>query len=158
MELLLLGLVIWSLVHLFSAVAPQGRIALVGRLGLMPYKGVVSLLILLALLLMVLGWRSVTTFSVLFVAPPWLTVVAGVLIFLGLVLLAASNLPTNLKRWVRHPQLTGVILWALAHGMLNGDSRSLLLFGGLLVWAVLEIVFINRRDGIWGKVRSGECG
>ena len=30
---------------------------------------------------------------------------------------------------------------------MNGDSASLLLFGGLLVWAVLEVVIINRQDG-----------
>ena len=29
----------------------------------------------------------------------------------------------------------------------NGDSRSLALFGTMGVWAILEIVFINRRDG-----------
>jgi uncharacterized membrane protein len=43
--------------------------------------------------------------------------------------------------------MVGTILWATAHLLTNGDSRSLILFGGLAVWAILEIVFCNRRDG-----------
>ena len=30
---------------------------------------------------------------------------------------------------------------------MNGDYASLLLFGGLLVWAVLEVVMINKQEG-----------
>jgi hypothetical protein len=44
-----------------------------------------------------------------------------------------------------------VATWAGAHLLANGDSRSLVLFGGLGVWAVLEIILINRRDGAWEK-------
>ena len=29
--------------------------------------------------------------------------------------------------------------------------RSIVLFGGLTIWAVLEIVLLNRRDGVWVK-------
>jgi len=36
----------------------------------------------------------------------------------------------------------------------NGDSRSIALFGGFAVWAILEIVFINKRDGEWQKPDS----
>jgi hypothetical protein len=39
----------------------------------------------------------------------------------------------------------------MAHLLLNGDSRSVLLFGWLGVWAVLEIFFINKREGVWVK-------
>ena len=48
---------------------------------------------------------------------------------------------------IRHPQLAAVKLWALAHLLVNGDAASLILFGGLLVWAVLEVVMINSQDG-----------
>jgi uncharacterized membrane protein len=47
-----------------------------------------------------------------------------------------------------------VALWGLAHLLLNGDSRSLLLFGGMLAWAVAEIFAINRRDGVWIKAEA----
>jgi uncharacterized membrane protein len=67
------------------------------------------------------------------------------------VLFVASNLPTNLKRLIRHPQLTGVATWAFAHLLANGDSRSLVLFGGIGVWAVVEMGLLNRRDGAWRR-------
>ena len=73
------------------------------------------------------------------------------LVLLGFILFVASGQPTRIKQYLRHPQLTGLILWAAAHLLMNGDSRSLVLFGGLGLWAILEIVFINRRDGEWVK-------
>ncbi|MGD8734450.1 MAG: NnrU family protein, partial [Gammaproteobacteria bacterium] len=45
--------------------------------------------------------------------------------------------------------LTGVLIWAVGHLLANGDSRSLVLFGGLGLWCVMQIVAINRREGPW---------
>jgi hypothetical protein len=42
-------------------------------------------------------------------------------------------------------------IWAFAHLLSNGEARSVILFGGLLIWAELSIIFINKRDGIWEK-------
>jgi hypothetical protein len=39
----------------------------------------------------------------------------------------------------------------VAHLLANGDNRSVLLFGGLGLWALLETVVINRRAGEWIK-------
>ena len=59
-----------------------------------------------------------------------------------------SHSPSGAKSragvWLRHPQLIGVCLWAGAHLLVNGDMPSLVLFGGLLLWALAEIVLINR--------------
>ena len=65
--------------------------------------------------------------------------------------MVVSTRPSRLRRVVRHPQLSGVALWGIAHLLLNGDSRALLLFGGMTVWAVVEILAINHRDGNWVK-------
>ena len=70
---------------------------------------------------------------------------------IAFILFIVSGAPGNLKRFVRHPQMAGVIVWAIAHLLANGDSRSLVLFGGLGIWAILEILLINRRDGEWQK-------
>ena len=40
--------------------------------------------------------------------------------FVALVLVLASGMPTNLKRVIRHPQLMGVAVWAIAHLLANG--------------------------------------
>ena len=37
--------------------------------------------------------------------------------------------------------------WSLAHILVNGDLPSLVLFGGLLAWAVVSVILINKQDG-----------
>ena len=146
MALLLAGLTIWFLVHLFPAAAPASRENMVFKLGENPYKGIFSLLILGSLVLIVIGWKATTTSSVY--SPPLNPgPLPSALVFVGLVCFFASQFNGYIKRILRHPQMVGTILWATAHLLTNGDSRSLILFGGLAVWAILEIVFCNRRDG-----------
>jgi len=65
--------------------------------------------------------------------------------------MVAASFPTRIKRILRHPQLTGVLLWAIAHLLLNGDSRSVLVFGAVAVWTLISMVMINRRDVTWVK-------
>ena len=69
----------------------------------------------------------------------------------SVMLFGAANYPTRIKRIVRHPQLTGLGLWSIGHLLSNGDSRSLVLFGGLGFWALVEMLLINRREGAWVK-------
>jgi uncharacterized membrane protein len=50
---------------------------------------------------------------------------------------------------MRHPQLIGFKTWAVAHLLVNGDWASVILFGGLLAWAVAEVIVINRAVPEW---------
>lgn len=86
--------------------------------------------------------------------PGWGHTAAVPLVFLAFFLFAASLQKTNVKRFVRHPQLAGVAVWAGAHLLSNGDSRSLVLFGTLGVWALLEMPLISRREGPWERPPS----
>jgi uncharacterized membrane protein len=70
---------------------------------------------------------------------------------IAFVLFFAPYPPNNIKRLLRHPQLTGVLCWGVGHLLANGEGRSIVLFGGLALWALLEMVLINRRDGAWQK-------
>ena len=63
----------------------------------------------------------------------------------------AARRKTNIKRVLRHPQLTGLVLWSIGHLLANGDNRSLILFSWLAVWAILEMIMISRREGEWKK-------
>ena len=45
--------------------------------------------------------------------------------------------------------LTGVMVWGVAHLLANGDSRSAVLFGGMTLWSLVEIILINRREGAY---------
>ncbi|MGI9325382.1 MAG: NnrU family protein [Pseudomonadales bacterium] len=150
MTLLIGGLLLWTLVHLFPSVMPGARASLIGKLGEGPYKGLFALDLLIALLLMVFGWRSAT--PEFWYAPPLpASPLIFVLVLIAFALMGAANAPTNIKRLLRHPMLTGVIVWGVAHLLANGDSRSVILFGGLSVWAVVAIITISRRDGEWLK-------
>ena len=151
MILLTLGVLLWAVTHLVPAVAPASRQALVTKVGENGYKGIFSLLLLLALALIIFGWRSIDQPTYLYTLPLWSRHLGMLLVLLGFILFVASGQPTRIKQYLRHPQLTGLILWAGAHLVMNGDARSLVLFGGLGLWAILEIVFINRRDGDWVK-------
>jgi len=66
-------------------------------------------------------------------------------------LFGAARRKSAVKQFIRHPQLTGLLLWSVAHLLANGEQRSLVLFGGLGIWALLEMVLISRRDGEWVK-------
>lgn len=150
MGLMIAGLLIWSLVHFIPSLAAPLRLKLITQLGEKVYKLLFTVLMLTALALIIFGWRS-TLPSYLYQLPGFTRHIAMLLVLIAFVLMGASNYPTRIKQFIRHPQLTGVIVWAFAHLMLNGDSRSVLLFGGMGLWAILEIILINRREGTWVK-------
>jgi uncharacterized membrane protein len=147
MFLLLSGLIVWSVVHLFPSLLPGHRKQLVERLGNGVYQGVFALLIMGAVLLMVLGWR-ITVPTQIYTPGAGLRHLAMLLVVVGFVLMAAANFAaTRVRMLLDHPQLTGLLCWASAHLLLNGDSRSIALFGIMLVWSVVSIIAITRRDG-----------
>ena len=150
MAFLIAGVAFWSIVHLFPSLLPTTRTNLASKLGEGPYKGLYALDILIALALIIYGWKSATA-THLYTPPLFGSPFIHLLMLLALILFTASSAPTNIKRFIRHPQMVAVVLWGTAHLLSNGDSRSVTLFGGLTVWAVLEIVFFNRRDGAWQK-------
>ncbi len=150
MSLLISGVIIWSLAHLSPCLFPDTRYRLQKKLGENPYRGLFSLVILGSLVLIVFGWKSAIPTAVY--APPLASGPAtSALILIGFVLFFSSQVPGNIKRFIRHPQMTGTLLWGVAHLLTNGDSRSVTLFGSLTIWAVLEVLMINRRDGDWQK-------
>lgn len=146
MALLLAGITVWFIVHLFPAIAPASRENLVFKLGENAYKGIFSLLILAALLMIVFGWKSSVPTPV-YVPPVAPGPLPSVMVLVALVLFFSSQFNSHLKRNLRHPQMIGTLVWATAHLLTNGDSRSLALFGAFAGWALLEIILCNRRDG-----------
>jgi uncharacterized membrane protein len=150
MTRLALGVLLWSLTHFVPSLfaAPRGR--LVARIGENPYKGLFTLLIVLSLYLIISGWKAAVPES-LYLPPPWGRHLTALLMVVAFVLFFAPYPPNNIKRVLRHPQLTGVTLWGVGHLLANGETRSVVLFGGLAVWAILEMLLINRRDGAWNR-------
>ncbi len=150
MLMLVIGVALFALLHLSPALAPGIKASAITRLGAGAYRGLFSLLIAASVALIILGWRTAQP-ELLYLPPAGLKHPAMTLVVLAFFLMVISGRPSRLRQWVRHPQLTGVIVWAVAHLLLNGDNRSLVLFGGLGLWAAIEIVAINRREGSWER-------
>ena len=150
MTLLITGLFIWCAVHLFPTLAVQARANIIARRGRALYRGVFALLIICSIVLMVFGWRAADSVAV-YQPPDWGKGAAYVLVFFTFILFVAAKRLTNIKRILRHPQLSGVMLWSAGHLLANGDSRSLILFAVIGLWALLEVILINRRTGAWTK-------
>jgi len=154
MVILVLGIALWWASHLFPIYAADRRVAAVARLGEGPYKGLFAAISLAAVVLMVIGFRQAPVVNVWF-PPAWTVHVNNLLMLLAVALMAARSFPSGLRRMIRHPMLTGVKTWAVAHLLVNGDLAAILLFGGLLGWAVVAVIGSNRRDGAWARPEPG---
>ena len=140
---LILGVALWSVPHLFKRLFPARR-AEMGEAG----KGIVGVSVLAGIVLMVLGWRMADPIW-LWVGPPFLTHINNLLVLVGFYLFAVSGLQTNLAHRIRHPQLSGFKAWAVAHLLVVGTVQGVILFGGLLAWAVVSVILINRAGRDW---------
>lgn len=141
--LLIAGVVLWWGAHGFKRFAPDMRAGL-GDRG----KGLVALGLLVAIVLMTIGYRNAGG-PVFWGRSPALVGINNLLMILAFYFFAASGMKTAITRRIRHPQLTGFKTWALAHLLVNGDLKSFVLFGGLLAWAVVAVIMINRAEGPW---------
>ena len=146
MSLLLLGLAIFFAIHLVPSM-PRIRDAAVARLGPGRYRGLFTLIAIAGFVLIVIG-KGRAPFESLFVPPSWGRHATMLLVLISMVLLAASHMPSNIKRLTPHPMLWGVIAWGAGHLLANGDLASVLLFGSFLVFAVFDIVSANRRGAV----------
>ena len=140
MTLLILGVLLWSAAHLFKRLAPQARGAMGERA-----KGPIALLLLVSIVLMIIGYRAADG-AVFWGRSPMMTGINNLLMLLSVYLFAASGMRLRITRVIRHPQLIGFKTWAVAHLLVNGDTPSFVLFGGLLAWAVLSVILINRAE------------
>lgn len=150
MTLLVLGILLFSCVHFVPSLAPTIKANGVSRIGEGGYKGIFSLLLLASFALMITGWRSAEPVP-LYLPVIALHKVALALLAVAFLVMGASTRNSRLRLLIRHPQLSGVALWGISHLLLNGDSRSVVLFGGMTVWALIEIVIISKREGVWIK-------
>ena len=146
MALLIAGLILWILAHMFKRLAPGLR-ATMGDAG----KVVIALALVASVVLMVIGYRQAD--GAFFWGPSAPLVGINNLLMLVAFYIYAVGGPKGPRVWIgtklRHPQLIGFSIWAFAHLLVNGDVPSFILFGGLLIWAQVEILLINAQDGPW---------
>ena len=149
------GLIVFFGIHLMPA-APALHDALVRRIGANGWKGVMSVIAIAGFALIVIGWQRAPIVPV-YTPPQWGHWLPRILMLPALMLLAAAYIPSNVKRFTRHPMLWATVVWAVAHLFANGDRRSLLLFGSFAVWALFDMWSANRRGAALreGRVSPG---
>ena len=141
MMMLTSGVLLWSGAHLFKRIAPEARDRL-GNTG----RPLIALLLLGSIVLMTWGYQQANA-TVWWGRQSLWVGVNNLLVYLGFYCIAGSLVRARVAGVIRHPQLTAIKLWAVAHLLVNGDSPSVVLFGGLLAWAVIEFILINKNDG-----------
>jgi uncharacterized membrane protein len=143
--LLLAGVLLWSGAHFWKRLAPAHRAGF-GDKG----KGIAALAILASVGLMIVGYRMADPVW-LWQEPAFFKHINNLLVFVGFYLYAVSGMQTALARKIRHPQLSAVKAWALAHLLVVGTLQGVILFGGLLAWAVVSVILINRANRDWTR-------
>ena len=141
MVLLILGVALWWGAHLYKRMAahpaPDNR-----------RKGLVALALVVSVVLMIIGYQRADV-TMWWAAGPALKGINNLLVLVAFFLFASSGIKNRIGTRMRHPQLTGFALWAFAHLIVNGDLPSFVLFGGLLLWALVEMAVINRAQPNW---------
>ena len=144
MTLLICGLVLWGVGHMWRRFVPS----LYAGMGRGAYV-VSALVIVAALALMIVGYRGADHIH-LWAPPEFMKHVNNLLMLIAVSVVTITFTPRG-TAWVmggaKHPQLTGVKIWALAHLAVNGDVASVVLFGGLLAWAVVSVITSIPRSG-----------
>ncbi|WP_424927373.1 NnrU family protein [Amaricoccus tamworthensis] len=153
MALLVLGVLLWVAAHWLKRLAPEFRAGLETRFGA-GSKGVVAAVIGVSLVLMIVGYRS-SDFIHVYATPFWTVHLNNLMMLFAVALMGAGKSKGRARALMRHPMLVGVIVWAVAHLMVNGDLASVILFGGLGAWGVASIVMINRAEPEWTRPEPG---
>ncbi|MFC0201874.1 NnrU family protein [Paracoccus rhizosphaerae] len=140
MLILILGVALWWGAHLYKRLAPRQRAAM-GERG----RAMITGLLVLAVILMVIGYQGADG-AFFWGRSPALVGINNLLVLVAFYLFAAAGMKTKVTQYTRHPMLWGFSLWAVAHLLVNGDVPSFVLFGGLLAWALVEMIAINRSS------------
>jgi uncharacterized membrane protein len=148
MTLLVIGLILFLGVHLFSYLR-SARAALIARLGEGPYKGVYALISAVGLGLIIWGYSQTragpAAAQILYWPPVWARHATMFLVLLAMVCFAIYLYRGWIKLWLRNPMSIGVALWAAGHLLSNGKLSSVILFGAFLLYGLFDIAVNTAR-------------
>jgi uncharacterized membrane protein len=146
LAIMILGLAVFIGTHLITTRREQ-RAALIGRFGEAAYKGLYSVASIIGVILIAYGYSRyrATGWIDVWYPPAWTRHVTVLLVWPAIIMFVAAYSPGRIKTTLKHPMLVGTKLWALAHLMSNGDLGSIILFGSILAWAVVDRISLKRR-------------
>jgi uncharacterized membrane protein len=146
LAVLILGLLVFIAGHALT-MARGARAALIARLGEAAYKIIYSLVSIIGIALIVWGYSEYRAMGWVQIwnPPGFMRHVTVALMWPSIICFAAAYSPGYIKTTLKHPMLVGVKLWAFAHLLANGDLGSIVLFGAVLAWAVVDRISLKRR-------------
>ena len=151
MLMLTLGLAAFIALHLVPA-NPALRADLRDRMGPSAYLLVFSILSLISLIMIGVGYGEAHGQGrgnmQLWFTPPFMRHITMALMLPAFILLASAYIPSRIRTAVQHPMLAAIKIWALAHLLVRGDLASLVLFGGLLAYAVVDRISVKKRSAM----------
>lgn len=143
------GLILFFGTHYFSAFRNRSGDGLPDIIGRGPYMALYSVLTAVGFIALVWGYAMIKPWIYLADPPPWMKHVTMALMLPAIILIVAAYVPTGfIKKAVKHPMLTAVKLWALAHLLVNWDVGSLILFGSFLAFGVIDRIAVKRRGDV----------
>lgn len=119
MTLLVLGLLLWSFVHLFKRLTPVRYQAVHDRIGENGVKGLTTLILIASFALMIFGYKSAPYIGMYYL-PAWTLHFNYLFMAISILLLVSSYGKGMIKAKLRHPMLLAAIFWAAAHLLVNG--------------------------------------
>jgi uncharacterized membrane protein len=151
LAIMILGLVVFIGTHLITTRREQ-RAALIARLGEGTYKVLYSVASIIGVVLIAYGYSRyrATGWIDVWYPPVWTRHLTATLIWPAIIMFVAAYSPGRIKATLKHPMLVGTKLWALAHLISNGDLGSIILFGSILAWAVVDRISLKRRTDAGG--------
>ena len=151
MLVMVIGLVVFLGIHSVPTNTDL-RNGLVARFGDTGYKAVFSIISLIGLVLIIVGFAKLQLHPgknpQLWVPPLWTRHVALALMLPAMIALVAAYVPSRIHTVLKHPMLVAVKIWALAHLLANGDLGALILFGSFLAYAVYDRISVKRRGAL----------
>jgi uncharacterized membrane protein len=147
MSLLIIGLIIFLGSHSSRIFAEPWRNHMIDRLGEVKWKGLYTIVSLIGLILLVIGYGQARQAPIVLWQPATYLIHISILLNLVAFIFLAASSPSNnaIRLKLKHPMILGVKVWALAHLLANGTLVDLILFGSFLLWAVLDFRSARKR-------------
>lgn len=143
MLLLILGLALFFAAHLLPTFPSLHR-QLRERFGDKAFMGTFALVSLVGLVLAGIGKGQAPVIPIWTPSEFTMSLAPG-LMLPAFMLLVLAYVQSNVNRYLRHPMLTAVLLWGIAHLLANGDLASMILFGGFALYSIIAMISANRR-------------
>tara|TARA_B100001964_G_C13968447_1_gene480806 strand:- start:123 stop:632 length:510 start_codon:yes stop_codon:yes gene_type:complete len=116
---------------------------LINRFGENKYKILYSLIALVGYLIIIYGFARADfkpesdplTYSI---------EIELTLMSISMVLIAAVNIQTNIKKLIKHPMLIAIFICFFVHLIANGDLQFTMLFSSFGIYALIDIIFSKK--------------